>query len=422
MRANLSFLRSGAMTASGVPLMPWYLVHRIHHHQPWLHQLERVQTGVALEIRAWARALPVLLPHRPCLVRPPPALLRAQRTGATLETRPRQHQSWSQHLRRPPCPPLNRLRLLAMGLRVAMSGEPSGQPQAPRRPLRCQGSFRLLGTLEQLQCRSGQTNHMIWKQLALVAPPVLKPLVVMYPELRTLCQHRRLQPQRRLQVMTSATLVMSTMLLRQLRHNKLQATMTGATLVVVLWRQRPCQRHPWRLQLLLFLLLPLYQRQPCRRPHHKQLRRRLATMSGATLVVVLWRQRPCQRHPWRLQLLLLLLLLLCRRPHLRATTTGATLVVFLWRHLHLLWHTQQCQCQPCRPLRLATMIGATLGVPRRQRRPPRRPPEPPRLGTTGAPLRTRLPPLPLGQPPLPRAAGRALLDHPQPPQLRLPLR
>ena len=327
MRANLSFLRSGAMTASGVPLMPWYLVHRIHHHQPWLHQLERVQTGVALEIRAWVRALPVLLPHRPCLVRPPPALLRAQRTGVTLETRPRQHQSWSQHLRRPPCPPLNRLRILAMGLRVAMSGEPSGQPQAPRRPLRCQGSFRLLGTLEQLQCRSGQTNHMIWKQLALVAPPVLKPLVVMYPELRALCQHRRLQPQRRLQVMTSATLVMSTMLLRQLRHNKLQATMTGATLVVV-----------------------------------------------------------------------------------------------LWRHLHLLWHTQQRQCQPCRPLRLATMIGATLGVPRRQRRPPRRPPEPPRLGTTGAPLRTRLPPLPLGQPPLPRAAGRALLDHPQPPRLRLPLR
>ena len=369
MRANLSFLRSGAMTASGVPLMPWYLVHRIHHHQPWLHQLERVQTGVALEIRAWVRALPVLLPHRPCLVRPPPALLRAQRTGVTLETRPRQHQSWSQHLRRPPCPPLNRLRILAMGLRVAMSGEPSGQPQAPRRPLRCQGSFRLLGTLEQLQCRSGQTNHMIWKQLALVAPPVLKPLVVMYPELRALCQHRRLQPQRRLQVMTSATLVMSTMLLRQLRHNKLQATMTGATLVVVLWRQRPCQRHPWRLQLLLLLLL-----------------------------------------------------LLCRRPHLRATTTGATLVVVLWRHLHLLWHTQQCQCQPCRPLRLATMIGATLGVPRRQRRPPRRPPEPPRLGTTGAPLRTRLPPLPLGQPPLPRAAGRALLDHPQPPRLRLPLR
>ena len=380
MRANLSFLRSGAMTASGVPLMPWYLVHRIHHHQPWLHQLERVQTGVALEIRAWARALPVLLPHRPCLVRPPPALLRAQRTGATLETRPRQHQSWSQHLRRPPCPPLNRLRLLAMGLRVAMSGEPSGQPQAPRRPLRCQGSFRLLGTLEQLQCRSGQTNHMIWKQLALVAPPVLKPLVVMYPELRALCQHRRLQPQRRLQVMTSATLVMSTMLLRQLRHNKLQATMTGATLVVVLWRQRPCQRHPWRLQLLLLLLLLLYQRQPCQRPLHKQLR------------------------------------------HLRATMSGATLVVFLWRHLHLLWHTQQCQCQPCRPLRLATMIGATLGVPRRQRRPPRRPLEPPRLGTTGAPLRTRLPPLPLGQPPLPRAAGWALLDHPQPPRLRLPLR
>ena len=283
MRANLSFLRSGAMTASGVPLMPWYLVHRIHHHQPWLHQLERVQTGVALEIRAWVRALPVLLPHRPCLVRPPPALLRAQRTGVTLETRPRQHQSWSQHLRRPPCPPLNRLRILAMGLRVAMSGEPSGQPQAPRRPLRCQGSFRLLGTLEQLQCRSGQTNHMIWKQLALVAPPVLKPLVVMYPELRALCQHRRLQPQRRLQVMTSATLVMSTMLLRQLRHNKLQATMTGATLVVVLWRQRPCQRHPWRLQLLLLLLLPLYQRQPCQRPLHKQLRHLRATMTGATL-------------------------------------------------------------------------------------------------------------------------------------------